>query len=81
MMNFYRENNLIEQGLLFGAYLVDYDNVMNYPECEVFDRDDKMHLLLLLSYMTRFIDTSSFNELITHNAIRYAYELLNEEKE
>ena len=60
MINFYKRNDQIDQRIFYLAYLIDYDSIVDMGYNEVIDKDDHLHLLILLKKYPFLVDKSPY---------------------
>lgn len=76
MVDFYKCNNSPHEIVYFLAYLMDYDELARLGENETLDKDDYVHLLVLLDHY-RFlnVDQKMVQVKLTENLVSYLLEL------
>lgn len=76
MVEFYKRNNSPPEIAYFLVYLLDYDELARLGENETLDKDDYVHLLVLLDhYRFLTVDQKMIRLKLTENLISYLLEL------
>ena len=82
MVEYYTFNRLERELVYFGAYLLDYDSLARSRENEMLDKDDLMHLLIVLHrYPSLMNNKPILEQRLTEYATSYALELAGEGRE
>ena len=76
MVEFYKSNNSPHEIVYFLAYLLDYNELARLGENETLDKDDYVHLLVLLDhYRFLTVDQKMVRVKLTENLVSYLLEL------
>ena len=82
MNEFYQSHHLQKQFSNYGAYLMDYDGLSKVKENEILDKDDLMHLLIVLQrYPSLVRNREDVEQKLADCALAYAIELASQNRE